>query len=1630
MSLPSPSPSSLSLLNDGMMIVEDHHDDDDDGDGFIPAPPSPPPSPRTIASSMGSSVPSRDSVSAAIALVRAKQMAKSNNNNKATAASIVEQQDLGAGEEQPMRERVFQPRSFSSDQSSSTATDSSSAANKIKKNDDVSITDLTEIENAIPSSGLAGTSAGTAIIIGEQKTTTTTTTTNNPDDDELSSSEGSNQQEGERKKSFFSIVNNVFSSRSEAQATTSSASLPKRPSFEQQQQQQQQQPSEIQYEPSSTTTLPVSSNDIDIPAVPSGGDDDDEEEELPAVDADTLEDVNAFLNRLGVGALGSTMPSLEYNNSDDSTSIIHAVDSIEKMRLALSSSLSGASSCDTEEDSSIGEVQPETLAEISAFIDSIAKKDEERKLQQCIESEHKSIEEPEILENLMKDEDFSQADSNDNKGVNKREGNNKNRETEYDRDAEAQVRTSRPSPIYELLSDATPGASKDPPSTLAYDVPIKKADPPGPPSTMHLLETDEEKKSEDGNDDDDVDDVDDVDEEEENGDGAMDNEDSNTQFADTSFNASVRKTLSTVVEVASTEDDDNSNGYNENMHHIDDVGSVDTCDKLECAVDESRSCTLQAIASEEESVYGDDGRKEPRGTYEEADVQVEQIPVCDIGVEQNINEMNALSRMSSVDSQNIGTERYAILEHVSGSASDTVVAEDDTDNSVTSYGLSETGSVPWALRDVASEETMRATGRTRAHFVVSGPRPSNKSRNITSLLSDDTSIQASEAVSEVNNEFSANLEALTNDSDDDDDSVESCDRLLCGNSGEVEIMANRSLVTDNDDEEENEFPQTEGGNTEEIGSIMSEVEENLGDQNPVVEFPGDNEIESIDTSSSDQDCDDTGESEEEMPAFEVGQGVLSPTKISRFVSAIDHQPASGSDQEHLLQHFKELIVPLVDGHRPTLVETAQIRQAAQKADISLDLVDQFLDDVNDTSTNIPSIGPNSSSMDEHVLSWKTSFEAHNEDDDDIAAFLCQIKEARVAAVKKAISAAAAEVEAAMNVEEDDKVAKVKDLPGGEAEDKVTTLEAIDSPGGEIVPKLEVVEADDSSEHSNPFLRQFEDLDMKEDWENDDSVKENNDHVETQSLQDPPDDLSGMVSPTMLINYFTTIDRRQIEGGNDEKCVNEFRRLMMPVVEGKKPTIIEEAQIRQAALKANVPLDFVDTFLDYVNEGHPEVVPQASSEEDRDLLLKGWEEKEIEDLNEDAAIAAFLSSKSGAPVSEERDQAKEVEVEDVDEDEYIARNRLEPSSHEVEGNGSQRDHTDYPTSLTRRTFDSSSNEEGDSNQSKFSATKSNDPSGSEGYGYEEEAKENVYFGIPKVVGTATTKRHENENEILRVDTDIRKACMRIQNYDEGVWQRRTAMATYGWGWEEATWLSPRKSPKVANLSEIGGMATAEGISNFMFNKKSFPFARENCKLSYKRRTKPHVGYFSVDVNSLQESAAFGGEDLPQDETPWELRYVRQRFLHERSLTFSRNWFGNLVNTRGNDKIKAPVCKPKSMEMPMRNIPDPGDWTPEWYTTWESRKLHLPRPSTEGSRSDSDSENSGSEEGSQVSGVSGSYSSSSSYDDDEWEEAPECGTLVNTRQKIGEHVTRVHPDFTSSLRKSRWRKKYFPAGSFPY
>jgi hypothetical protein len=204
-----------------------------------------------------------------------------------------------------------------------------------------------------------------------------------------------------------------------------------------------------------------------------------------------------------------------------------------------------------------------------------------------------------------------------------------------------------------------------------------------------------------------------------------------------------------------------------------------------------------------------------------------------------------------------------------------------------------------------------------------------------------------------------------------------------------------------------------------------------------------------------------------------------------------------------------------------------------------------------------------------------------------------------------------------------------------------------------------------------------------------------------------------------------------------------------------------------------------------------------------------------------------------------------------------------------------------------------------------------------------------------------------------------------------------------------------------------------------------------------------------VCSIYESSGVAvTEEL--DSTPWEHREVKQKFLYDRSVSFSRNWFGLLVRSRGNHKFKQPFCKPKSMEMPIENIPDPGEWTEEWYTTWKSPwdrpHMNKSRSSMGSSSSDGSSTDRGSytDRGSitdastlnqkslstRESSYSGSGSSEEHSDDDSWEEAPECGTIVNVKQKIGERVSRVHPDYTSSLRRSRWRKKYFPRGTFPY
>jgi hypothetical protein len=273
-------------------------------------------------------------------------------------------------------------------------------------------------------------------------------------------------------------------------------------------------------------------------------------------------------------------------------------------------------------------------------------------------------------------------------------------------------------------------------------------------------------------------------------------------------------------------------------------------------------------------------------------------------------------------------------------------------------------------------------------------------------------------------------------------------------------------------------------------------------------------------------------------------------------------------------------------------------------------------------------------------------------------------------------------------------------------------------------------------------------------------------------------------------------------------------------------------------------------------------------------------------------------------------------------------------------------------------------------------------------------------------------------------------------------------------------SSRYSPSAKRFmtpSRLGGSAAAAVICRWSprrAGRRRLP-VKQQWKLSYRERTKNHPGYFDVNVFSLREMAIPVAAPHYLDGVPWEDRDVKQRFLHEHSVSFSRNWFGDMPRKRGNDKHKEPVARPDSMAMPMTHRQD-RNWPEEWYTSWQSRKMFgigddddysstgsYTSESSRSSDGQSDEHTSSLRSGSALSGslYTRETSATDSFlldkagtDDYLWddydEDAPECGHIVNVKQKIGERISRVNPYTTSSLRRSRWRRKYFPRGTFPY
>jgi hypothetical protein len=255
-------------------------------------------------------------------------------------------------------------------------------------------------------------------------------------------------------------------------------------------------------------------------------------------------------------------------------------------------------------------------------------------------------------------------------------------------------------------------------------------------------------------------------------------------------------------------------------------------------------------------------------------------------------------------------------------------------------------------------------------------------------------------------------------------------------------------------------------------------------------------------------------------------------------------------------------------------------------------------------------------------------------------------------------------------------------------------------------------------------------------------------------------------------------------------------------------------------------------------------------------------------------------------------------------------------------------------------------------------------------------------------------------------------------EEEAWLAKRSMAKWGLStpWSDPIVLFARHKETVYPVRDpkpINGVDSAKSLyaASAIWKSRRESGLGSQWYQSYGIRTQGHPGFFDIDVFSLYEVSVAGARHHPQDKVAWEYRHVKQRFLYEQSL-FSRNWFGDLDEKLVGPIIRFPICQPKSMEMPMRA----PEWSPEWYRGPYLAPL-----------------------GSNLSGASFQAAipgclrdEIEEYDQDAWEETPECGTFKNTKPqlKCGERITLVTPDLVSSLRRSRWRRKYFPKGTFPY
>ena len=480
---------------------------------------------------------------------------------------------------------------------------------------------------------------------------------------------------------------------------------------------------------------------------------------------------------------------------------------------------------------------------------------------------------------------------------------------------------------------------------------------------------------------------------------------------------------------------------------------------------------------------------------------------------------------------------------------------------------------------------------------------------------------------------------------------------------------------------------------------------------------------------------------------------------------------------------------------------------------------------------------------------------------------------------------------------------------------------------------------------------------------------------------------------------------------------ELIRYSFPLIDGKEPTALHVSQILSRAKKLSISLDAADRFLE-ANSLLLRTMDSAQSTED-DQPLEG-----------DRRLLSFLGDilklidsyvKQGEAGSIERigvvtshqiasttgEESVEVEVNDG----YISKEDALRANDEpwwevaARLNGAAVDETEFLQFSESRVTDSFALEPDVASNSGGKPTNNVEEDIDQFWKQRKTAQEQ------QSRLTRKTKSRQRRKRRPRVDSTSQSGSNSTRT-SKSLFSSETSATSYDEKVKEA-WTRIRKkgsmlhremireAPSSAAPDPINAVAAVSNIlqrttPSERRNRNHFPFSN-SWRKPYAQRTQNHDGFLGIDVHSLFDSSSVQTRRHHLDDQPWESRNVKQRFLHEQSVSLSRNWFGSLAPTKGNKRVHLPVCRPASMEMPMQA----SAWTEEWYRPKNPYRDLL-------KRDDDDDDES---------------------EDASWEEIPECGKIKNVKLKIGDRISRVTPDLTSSLRRSRWRKKHFQH-HFPY